>query len=307
LLIYQSEISEDISRYIYIQWIVTYRCNYKCDYCYLRNTNLLDKNKDVLPSVYTFGIKKLSSIIDVSNCRFDIMGGEPTLHADLDYLLDIACTSGFKEVNLNTNGSLLKEHINAISSYPNAKIILSYHPNKCTYNFIDLVSSIVDAQIPLEINVMFPPNTQQSYDTYNYLINNFKNIDVTVGLIMPITYTDIEYQVLMDLIHSNKHDNNRCFIFVYGDNVEKYTNEEIRLLSLNKFKDMHCFVRHFTIDPDGKIDVLCSQHILNSNFIWSKVAATHIKKVITDGITCKNDICGCSIGYNFKKMSMNYK
>ncbi|HOB25771.1 MAG TPA: radical SAM protein [Bacilli bacterium] len=303
MLLYQSEVNEYKTNNIYIQWIVTYRCNYKCDYCYLRENKLLGKDSDVVSSVFDLGLKKIANNLDISNCRFDIMGGEPTLHPNIEFLLNAACKTGFNEVNLNTNGSLLEKHIKTLASYPNAKIILSYHPYKCDYDFEKLVSYIVQANVPLEVNVMFPPNCQLSYNMYDYLTNNYyNNVKTTIGLIMPLMYKEDEYHKLNDLIKNNKHNNNRSFIFVYDDHIKRYTNEEIRLYGLNVFKGMRCFVKYFTIDPNGKIDVLCNTNVLNSSFVCFDSTMSHINEIIYNGIVCENDKCGCSIGYNFKKV-----
>lgn len=302
ILKYQSEINKDISDEIYFQWIITYKCNYRCDYCYLRENNLLDKNKFVTLENFKLGINKLSRNINVSNCRFDIMGGEPTLHPDLDNILKILSDINFKVVNLNTNGSLLKKYISLISNYNNFRIILSYHPDKCDYNFIELVEEIVKANISLEINVMFPPSCKKAYDMYKYLTNTYNCIDTKVGLITPLTYAEDEYDRLKMLIKNNNHNNDRCFVFLYNNDIRSYTNEEIRLYSLNKFYGMLCFVKHFTIDTDGKINVLCDSSVLNSSYVYFNSTIKYINNILRGGIMCKNNTCGCSIGYNFKKV-----
>lgn len=232
------------------------------------------------------------------------MGGEPTLHPHLNEILYELSLYNFKIVNLNTNGSLLNNnYIQAISNFNNFKIILSYHPNKCNYNFIELVDEIVKKNIPLEINVMFPPRNTKSYKIYDYLIEKYdkKTVDTKIGLILPIKYQKEEFQALQKMINMNNHHNNRSFIFIYDNFSKIYTNEEIRLFNLNKFKGMKCFVKFFTIDPKGRTNVLCSPSILKSNLIYFNTTLIKINQILKNGIICPNNECGCSIGYNFNK------
>lgn len=309
MLLYQSELNEDITNEIYIQWLITYTCNYNCSYCYLRNNNLLNKdyNKFIPYAHFKLGINKIKKHLDIKNIRFDIMGGEPTLHPELFNIVNYTCNTGFKKVVLNTNGSKLLQHLDKINDYDNFKIALSFHPNKNSFdNYIKIIDSILNRNIDLEVHVMFAEeHFDESYNMYKYLNKCYNSIELIIGIILPLSYSEKNNALLETLIEENKQINKRKFIFKYDKETKIYTDKEIRLYNLNKFEGMRCFVRYFTIDLNGNINVLCDENILNSRKIYFNSTFNLIKKLLNQGVICNHQECGCTIGYNFKKVIDN--
>lgn len=79
---------------------ITEACNYRCRHCFAK----FDSNK-------TLGFDEWKQIID--NClragikKFNLAGGEPFLHPDIDKIIDYIYNQG-AECSIITNGSLLK-------------------------------------------------------------------------------------------------------------------------------------------------------------------------------------------------------
>jgi len=88
---------------------VTSRCNLNCSFCFNKNSFARNRRKKIdLPE------KKIKKIIDdaaknsIEYIRFT--GGEPLLRKDIFELLKYAKSKGFKEVRLNTNGTLVNSN-----------------------------------------------------------------------------------------------------------------------------------------------------------------------------------------------------
>lgn len=83
--------------------LITYRCNFECSYCYLRDT---DKDLNELPTEEWFRAVEIlhSKGID----KVAITGGEPLVRTDIIPILQ-KCKELGMHVTLLTNGSLLKE------------------------------------------------------------------------------------------------------------------------------------------------------------------------------------------------------
>jgi radical SAM protein with 4Fe4S-binding SPASM domain len=82
----------------YIQFYPTLRCNRSCDFCFNRR----------LPDCGDMGpvdFKTMLDVLEKAGVRtLDIMGGEPTMHADIVSFIADALGCGFK-VNISSNGS----------------------------------------------------------------------------------------------------------------------------------------------------------------------------------------------------------
>lgn len=163
---------------IYIE--ITNICNLNCDFCvpHTRKHEYMD--------IANF-IHILDEIKDYSDYIYLHVKGEPLLHPNFDELVKIAYNRGFK-INLTTNATLLKEHLN-ITKYLR-QINVSFHATNnteilkicknihdCIINFriwnFDENSEAID-QIKHEFNInTFPDNFS------NYTLG--KNIFLSVA------------------------------------------------------------------------------------------------------------------------------
>src|SRR5512134_440836 len=84
----------------YIQFYPTLRCNKACDFCF-------NKGMPSLPDMPLAQFRKMLGLLKPAGVRtIDIMGGEPTLHPDIERMISDAEDAGFM-VNISSNGTYL--------------------------------------------------------------------------------------------------------------------------------------------------------------------------------------------------------
>ena len=106
--------------------ITTYRCNSKCQMCYIWQNPTIPQ-EEITPTL----LSKLPNGFDNVN----ITGGEPTLRVDLLEICDVLYPKA-RTLEISTNG--LKPHllIPIVKKYPNIKIRFSLEVTKFTNNII---------------------------------------------------------------------------------------------------------------------------------------------------------------------------
>lgn len=82
----------------YIQFYPTLRCNKACDFCF-------NKGMPRVPDMQIGQFRKMLGILKPARVRtIDIMGGEPTLHPDIERMISDAEDAGFL-LNISSNGT----------------------------------------------------------------------------------------------------------------------------------------------------------------------------------------------------------
>ncbi|MDR1007648.1 MAG: viperin family antiviral radical SAM protein [Campylobacteraceae bacterium] len=97
---------------IVINWHITQKCNYKCYYCFAKYENEISNEvccsksdtELLLKRVFTFFVDKYKT----QNIRLNIVGGEPTLSKNIDFIIQKAYHIGFR-VSIITNGSKISK------------------------------------------------------------------------------------------------------------------------------------------------------------------------------------------------------
>ena len=81
-------ISSGIKGYktIHFKWHVNTQCKYRCDYCYYINS--LNKIEPQSNRESYIGVLKRLSLKSIPNFIIDLLGGEPTLHDNIDEILN---------------------------------------------------------------------------------------------------------------------------------------------------------------------------------------------------------------------------
>lgn len=110
---------ENLDNELMIELFITDRCNFKCYYCTSKFDNENHGNININDAI---------KFIDcISKSRYDstvsIVGGEPTLHKDLNQIL-LCCYKNVKKVELYTNGSTDLRKVRCDL----CKTIISIHP-----------------------------------------------------------------------------------------------------------------------------------------------------------------------------------
>ena len=88
------------------------KCNLKCNHCYINKK----EHGDAVLSVNTV-IKWLKAFgPKIARANVIFLGGEPTLHPDLAYLVKTAKDMGFLSVTIDTNGYLFHDILSKLSA-----------------------------------------------------------------------------------------------------------------------------------------------------------------------------------------------
>ncbi len=91
---------------ISVTFIITYRCNFRCDYCNVFNCEEEEMNTGAIFAM-------IDELCAMGMRRFGINGGEPLLREDIAEIIDYARDKGLF-VTLFTNGSLVAQRIDRI-------------------------------------------------------------------------------------------------------------------------------------------------------------------------------------------------
>lgn len=89
-----------------VTFLITYRCNFQCDYCDVFNCNEKEMTtKEIFAMI--------DELVTLGMRRFGINGGEPLLREDIDEIISYAKNKNLF-VTLFTNGSLVSKNINKL-------------------------------------------------------------------------------------------------------------------------------------------------------------------------------------------------
>ena len=119
---------------IYIE--ITNICNLSCSFCSIDN-RIKDK---VTVENFEEIIKKIDKYTDYIYLH---VKGEPLLHPELKELLDIANKYN-KQVNITTNGTLIKEKLDILTHPAVRQINISLHSENNKDNYLDDINTSVD-------------------------------------------------------------------------------------------------------------------------------------------------------------------
>lgn len=112
---------------VYIGFDITYRCNARCHFCFLKNNSLFNRS---LKELDYLEIKNLIDSFGNKKRKFYITGGEPLLRDDLLDIIGYIKTRGH-QCTLTTNGTLLGERdIDCLLKYRVDEIVISLHGDR---------------------------------------------------------------------------------------------------------------------------------------------------------------------------------
>ena len=126
-----------------VYFLLTYRCNFECSYCYLQDTN-----KDVQELSTEQWQKIATDFLQMGVKNFCLTGGEPLMREDIGEILQTLRT-GDSKISLLTNGSLLKEKLHIVDPLVDHMVISfdsfdeSIHTaNRSSYGYQDILDVI---------------------------------------------------------------------------------------------------------------------------------------------------------------------
>jgi len=109
---------------------LTYRCNLKCGFCYLKHHGLLNKKGRELSTAEVFRVVERFG----PGTRYYLSGGEPLMRPDIFEIMGHIKESGSR-FGLNTNGTLLNaSRAERLAALKPDYVIFSLHGSKATHD-----------------------------------------------------------------------------------------------------------------------------------------------------------------------------
>lgn len=171
---------------------LTNKCNERCIHCYVSASSF---NHQVLD------INLIKKIIDdaakVGAYHFQITGGEPFLHPDIEEILDYSWSKGFI-ININTNLTILKPNvldkivkygikINFSLDFSNSDAHDSFRGlNGAFERTITNYKKIVEKHVPTRVNVMLNNKTNSEIENLINLIKFDLKSDFVADYALPV-------------------------------------------------------------------------------------------------------------------------
>ena len=225
---------------------ITDKCNLGCPECF---------NSCNLYRFWPMTFEYAKMIIDVNTHieKYDVMGGEPLLHEDLDKFLTYLEDQG-KQVGLYTNGMFLQKRLRR--DYRSLRINMAFHciesPDKLFKPISVIAPAIKEFQYIYPMKIVFlmvERNKHLLYEFADYVVHEFPAIDkLTIGAIRDESdyYNDgienivplIEYGEIVQEFAWNYKGRLNIDIFteglLYTDNLPKTQPKQ-----LNRFKAVY--------------------------------------------------------------------
>ena len=302
-------------------WDLITACQYRCSYCYaldwLTNPKSIKKTGE-----YKQVLSRLS-LQSMPDFKIELLGGEPTLHPEIDYILNNLCENN-KCFNITVNTNLVSM-LNNLQDLARKGLVIScsFHPeqnrdvrpfckklmmlhdagfekeqllvninihNDISYidNYIKILKVCSDHNIYAGANYLFDTKLYKSEYSSQFLTNLHERVSELDNIPVGWSMSDIDTCGLS--VH--RHPGSCKIRFVDNNDVEYYHNfKYVEENNLNKFTGYNCRPKMWQINPNGVIFNDCTGEELrldNSN--------------IRSLVTCPVEFCGsCEMKYSFHK------
>jgi len=275
------------SKKLRITYHLTLNCNYKCDYCGIRDNSI--------KTDYDITNKFLNFIEDIdNNIELDILitGGEPTIYPYfIPFMKNLSSVLKFKKASLCllTNATANLHTYKTLAHIMNDidfNMYVSYHKKFINFNkFIYKCKQLRDLNIPIELAFMI--ESKECISEYNKMKDIFKD-DSDFLLVYKTVRDNLYESTKIDPDIKDDVELRTDFIkSVYFKN-DKYILKHKRIYNRN-FKGFIClaYTRSLLIEVDGSINPCFSIRNRNYNLDYS------YKDIInkTDKILCTSKHC----------------
>jgi len=272
---------------IFFEWNITNYCNYDCYYCSVAGTMKNDPIKNHQADEYKLVLARLKLV----NKPFsiDLAGGEPTLHKDINYIIDeLEKIDNCKTISITTN---FTKNIKFFDKLKPGKVDLeiSYHPeyHDIYLKNLDKLKEVVK-RVPDVINVIATDDPQYWNNTLEF-IQILDELNIQYAL--TILHSTSNYHVHYDMDKFNevfgsafakmkKRDTKFVNTFKYDD--KHYTYNEVIVNGLDKLKGISCDSYYYSININGEFTRICTGEKLD--FGMTEVDTT---------IICPHNKCNC--------------
>lgn len=189
------KIEDKVPSQVYL--LLTYRCNFSCSYCYLRDTH-----QDVRELSTEEWINIIEHLKEMGVTNFAITGGEPLVREDIVEILK-ACKTDKTYVSLLTNGSLLYDRFDQINPLIDSTIISldSFDEEVNTLNrsntgFKEIFKVIErfskEAPEKIQVRAVITNNNIDQINEYAQRMNSEYGIKTIRTLVNPIRPEEVE-------------------------------------------------------------------------------------------------------------------
>tara|TARA_R110000868_G_scaffold102251_4_gene281629 strand:- start:14220 stop:15119 length:900 start_codon:yes stop_codon:yes gene_type:complete len=282
-----------------LQWFMIDVCNMKCSYCIegFGNSDFLKtcdfKSNKIKQESYK-KVLKILNIKRVPKFNIELLGGEPTLHPQFNYILEsltsIEQCIGIEIMTNLKNGERIFENV-----IPNDKVLInpsihfeSYDKDSIQRNIKDLIGR----GFRLTPTIMLHDKSaywDKMLEFFNFCINNNIKYNVSylykTGFGYDSKYTEEFNTIFKDFIKGDE----RTWPFQVDDVKGNYSYDEIINNKMANLKNINCKPLRWIIDYKGGIYNACSK----LPFIL------HMNKETT--IKCPFNTCGCDIQWDYEK------
>jgi len=323
---------------ITFSWNLIDICQYRCSYCSAMNFNLNTfKKKPHFIKAWKNTIKFLKLMVKTPYA-IEILGGEPTLHPDIENIISEAVKDKYCiQVDLITNLAKPYDFYKKLDVKENSKLTIeaSHHPEYCGNKYIQ---KVIDLNNNLEYISIFSninlPDDQKHWKQTKDLIDKFKknNVFISLNFLQSVgtgpvggwdpNYTNDFWKYFHDYINPveqeklnygkgvgiknatlylNEHANEITTNIKYIDDEERQyilSEADINKYKLNRFKGWSCKSLMYTINMDGTIKNSCTNEV---------VPITKLnKKHLTKCVKCPLTQCSCDTMFLFYKTNPKY-
>lgn len=242
-------------------------CQLKCEYCfqYSKTSSFLTKNKlDIILNQ----LRKIDQKMEII-----IMGGEPTLHPHLNYMLDeLNKIENVKEILIFTNGIKLLDKIHFNSK---VRLTFSYHYTQNNKN--NIINNLkylnkVNPPIYYDVNIMMVPNKKID-------VSEFKKFCKVKPLYIETKHGTIYCNSCDELFNLKEVD--------YDGEQLTYTEY---MKKSHNYKGRRCFINEYTIELNlNSVNTCLKENIQIEHF------AEYVNKypfILCPFEKCKKTRCG---------------
>lgn len=268
--LYDNDITTDM---ITVNIFCNDTCNYRCKYCinlkdnHIRTNTSIDFNK--VKNFVNWLHKKTNKLINLI-----LLGGEPTLHPDIQNFLSCYANSNFVNIGMFSNfSSNIDFYAKNLTENIDYKLSYHYLNDIRTKQYLTNLKLLVDSckgnkKLLNNINVIImlvPKNVQKCLDVYDEIVNQYKDINVDLGLIdccdktnfkeiQKLLYTDTEIEEYNKRILKPKIKSD-CIITDVENNQFVCNQYDIRNNLEIEFNKMYCSAgkNFFNVDFIGNI------------------------------------------------------
>lgn len=282
---------------------ITNNCNLCCSFCPQNNR----EKKFMSPAEFEYIAKQISPL--TNNIYLHVMG-EPLLHPQLNQILEIAKANGL-QINIVTNGTLLKQNAKIILNANIKKLTISLHSYEANKQIISLDQYLQNA-IELAKQLQTSTNTITEFRLWN---QSTKNEIAKNSLNEKIIETlQKNFAVKLDITSTKKNYTLAKNVFLGFDNVFVWPECSMGKTQEEK-KFCYALRTHFGILCDGTVVPCCLDNdgllVLGNIFKQDINNILHCEraKKIYDGFSCQKAVeplcktCLFATRFNNKKPS----